>query len=396
MKVDVIERNGLEKLWELSAIAESIQAAVAYWTLPESILRPSFIKAISHSDGFLCCDIHSPTSIDSLCGINALGGNIFLNLYQLTGKTEVHDAKGIPDNLMHSKVYIFNHENAKATIWVGSHNGTFRAMGGINSECALTIEADKSSDLYHKVSDHIERIRRMSEKFRVEDSDYYRMLQGGGRSDQFIEVEDKSNVPLTIGSEISIFGSLMPDYEQLKKVGKRLYLSVIESSTEKELIYKVEINQSGLMRSSGNKANLSFNARRYAARLEYELPMLEPKQAVPKFIYDKAEYFVSLVILEKMPETTKALEASLEKPWLHISTEKYIGLISDSVRNHAEFGMPDKSPFGSFKIQSAVTKDLLKEEDDIKIPSLLPCVLDLGERRSIKNHRLIRSRIIIE
>lgn len=402
MNVDVIERNGLEKLKELSERSESIQAAVAYWTLPESILGHSFIKAIAHIDGFLCCDIHSPTSIESLCSLSSIGGNIFLNLYQITGKTEVPDSKGIPDNLMHSKVYIFNHADNNATIWVGSHNGTFRAMGGINTECALTIETERSSDLYKNISAHVWRIKRLSERFRNEDSDYYKMLQGGAKCDQFIEVEDSSNTPLSRGTELSIFGSLMPDYEQLKKVGKKLYLSVINSSSGDERIYKVEINQSGLMKTAGNKANLSFNARRYAARTKYELPVLEPKQSVPKSVYDQAEYFVSLTIIEDLPETTKALEASLERPWFNVPPGKYLESIRGIERDSADLRIPMESPFGNFKIQSAMTRELITqresslERDDINPPSLLPCILGLEERRSIKNHKLIRNRILVD
>jgi hypothetical protein len=62
--MEIITTNALERLNQLSRGARSIQAAVAYWTLPSAMLDPAFVRAIAHPDGFLCCDIHSPTSID--------------------------------------------------------------------------------------------------------------------------------------------------------------------------------------------------------------------------------------------------------------------------------------------------------------------------------------------
>jgi phosphatidylserine/phosphatidylglycerophosphate/cardiolipin synthase-like enzyme len=75
--------------------------------------------------------------------------NVYLHLYQLVGKNDVPDAKGMPDSLMHSKVYVFDDGSNTVQLWVGSHNATSRAMLGINVECAVLTSLEKASAAAH-------------------------------------------------------------------------------------------------------------------------------------------------------------------------------------------------------------------------------------------------------
>ena len=65
-------------------------------------------KALARPKGFLCTDIHHPTSIDELASFKNEGANIFLYLYAIYGKAEVKRAKGGSDHLLHSKIYMFD------------------------------------------------------------------------------------------------------------------------------------------------------------------------------------------------------------------------------------------------------------------------------------------------
>ena len=233
--IEIITKNAFQRFHQLCDESICIKAAVAYWTLPKSILPVSFIKSIGHPEGFLCTDIHSPTSINCLSELRSENSNIYLHLFQLIGRTEVNDSKGIPDNLMHSKVYIFENETELVKIWIGSHNATLRAMTGINFECSSLITTDKNNLIYKNTLKHLFDIKQSSLIFDLNLISYYKSLQGGLATDGFIEVEDTSGDELQPKEQISIFGSLQEDYQQLKKVGKRLYLAVSNTRKNQEM-----------------------------------------------------------------------------------------------------------------------------------------------------------------
>jgi hypothetical protein len=69
-----------------------------------------------------------------LLGLKSELANVYLHLYQLVSKNNVPDAKGMPDNLMHSKVNVFDDGSNTVQLWEGSHNATTRAMMGNNLE----------------------------------------------------------------------------------------------------------------------------------------------------------------------------------------------------------------------------------------------------------------------
>jgi len=148
--IEFIASNAYRRLNELSVGSVKINAAVCYWTMPPGELAPAFIAALRHKDSSLVVDMHSPTSIDSLAKLNLAGVHVFLYLFQIVGKTEVADSKGIPDHLMHAKIFVFDYGTPEIKIWVGSHNGTRRALLGLNFEFATVISCERNSDLHLK------------------------------------------------------------------------------------------------------------------------------------------------------------------------------------------------------------------------------------------------------
>jgi hypothetical protein len=60
--MEIITGQGLERLNQLSRNARSIQAAIAYWTLPSNTLDPAFVRAIAHPDGFCAATYMAPAA----------------------------------------------------------------------------------------------------------------------------------------------------------------------------------------------------------------------------------------------------------------------------------------------------------------------------------------------
>ena len=253
--VEFIASNAYRRLNELSLGSIKINAAVCYWTMPPSELSPDFLLALSGKDSCLVVDIHSPTSIDSLAKLNLAGANVFLYMFQIVGKTEVADSKGIPDHLMHAKVFVFDYGTKVIKIWVGSHNGTRRAMLGLNFEFASVITCDRNSDIHLKALRFINGIKNISSVFQQSEIDLYKTIQGGTTADAFIELQDPGTAPLVSRSIISIFGTRDADYAQMQKVGRLIYLSITNSSSGVESVYKASVDQTAYPAQTGRSSH---------------------------------------------------------------------------------------------------------------------------------------------
>lgn len=388
--MEIITGNGLEKLNQLSRSARSIQGAVAYWTLPLDAFDPAFVRALAHPESFLCCDIHGPTSIDCLSSLRIKMANVYLHLYQLVGKNDVYDAKGMPDNLMHSKVYVFDDGSNTVQLWVGSHNATSRAMLGINFECAVLTSLDKSSQAYHQVMQHLHTIRRSSTIFNIEDIGLYRSLQGGWGEDGFIEAIDSVNIALPIGTEIGIFGNISEDHKLLKKVGKRLYLALTEPTTEKETFYHAEITQSGIL-----NGGLRFGNRRFALRFKPQIPTLGTISQVTSGVLKQASYFVTLKIGTPLPSSARVVEAPPRKNWSDVRDDVYFQDVRGELITNNQTQQACKRP--QYRLQEpmkhAAMQQIADEEGLRKSKAFQETTLK--DKMMLNDHPLIRKRIIL-
>jgi hypothetical protein len=253
-----------------------------------------------------------------LLGLKSELANVYLHLYQLVGKNDVPDAKGMPDNLMHSKVYVFDNGSNTVQLWVGSHNATTRAMMGINFECAVLTSIEKNSHSYQQVMQHLHAIRKASTLFNLDHVGRYRSLQGGWGADGFIEAIDNSHITVPKGTEIGIFGNITKDHQQLRKVGKRLYLALSHPDTKKETFYQAEITQSGVL-----NGGLRFGDRRFALRFAPQIPTLETMSQVTPEVIRRSSYFVTLKIGDPLPASTVVVEAPPQVVWSDISDAEY-------------------------------------------------------------------------
>lgn len=392
--IEFIASNAYRRLNELSVGSARINAAVCYWTMPPGNLSPHFISALQHEKSCLVVDIHAPTSIDSLAKLNQAGSKIFLYLFQLTGKTEVGDSKGIPDHLMHAKVLVFDYGTQEIKIWVGSHNGTRRALLGLNFEFATVFACERDSDLHKNALAFIEGIKNISAKFKQPEIDLYRIIQGGLKVDWFIELQEANASPLATGSVLSVFGTRKADYAQLQTVGKSIYVSVTDSTSGIETIYRASVGQTGYF--DRKTRSLQFDPRRYAVKNSSAIPILEVKQAVPKTIYTTCTYFVTLKIDSPVLEQD-ALEAPEGTLWVDVNTDRYLRGAKQPVIDQAPVAVGN-AEIGKFRVQGV---NLGQAESIFDSPPVSEMqrslkVLDLSERRALVTHALIRRRILVE
>jgi hypothetical protein len=392
--IEFIASNAYYRLNELSVNAVKINAAVCYWTIPPGDLAPDFISALRHKESCLVVDIRWPSSIDSLAKLNLVGANIFLYLFQIIGKTEVVDSKGIPDALMHAKIFIFDYGTSEIKVWVGSHNGTRRALLGLNFEFATVITCERDSDLHLKALRFIEHIKDISVVFRQSEIDLYRTIQGGLQIVAFIELQEVKVLPLAKRSVISVFGTREADYAQLQKVGKSIYLSITDSSTGAETIYKASIDQTGYL--DKRRKDLKFDSRRFAVKDGASIPVLENKQSIPASVYAKCKYFVTLKIVGPVLGQD-AMEAPEGGLWVDVATDRYLSGAKQPITDEAPIVAGDRD-IGKFRIQGV---NLGQAESIFDSPPVNEMqrslrVLDLSERRALATHPLIRRRILVE
>ena len=379
--IEIVTDNAAQRLGQLAAQADCVRAAVAYWTLQPQHFDPAFVQALGHPNGFLCVDIHYPTSVDVIDEYKADGANVFLYLYELTGKSEGDSVAWVRSHLLHSKVFLFDCKNDQAFAWIGSHNGTFRALNDINIECSVVLTLNKGSAEYNEIEYHLEAVRRASTAFHRDDLGYYKLLQGEAEGESTVEVEDADPNDLKTGSSITIFGCDDGDFKGLRKVGDGVILAVSRTSTGTETFYKVSIDQSGNM---DGRSRITFSSRRFAMRETTSLPELRPFGDVPEHIYKRARYFVTLTITNRLPSNTRGLEvARSDAAWEIVSTEEYQRRIEDGN------GLPSK-------LFSATNKPLKIKQPASKEKLLSQMVMNLEDRKMLSKHTLIRKRIIVQ
>jgi hypothetical protein len=238
---------------------------------------------------------------------------------------------------------------------------------------------------------HLDSIRRKSTAFVLEDADYYRTLQGGLDADGFIELEDRTGSPLTASSEVTVFGSFGSDYQQLTKVGAKLYLAVSDAVKGTEAIYRVSIAQSGRLNPQ-TRRTLTFDPRRFAMKADRHLPLLQVHQSVPNSVYDSAVFFAVLKVEEALPDFA-AVELPPEKLWQDVPMGEYLEDLDELPLQQPQ---SRERPRG-FKIQRAARSDpgaMVPVENGGGWDAAFQ-VLTLSERQPLHSRSLFRRRILV-
>lgn len=298
--------------------AQSLRAAVAYWTIPNNIFGSALASCLAKTGSYLCVDIHLPTNIDCLTGLAFAGANVFLYLKSFPGETETQKAPSMPPHLLHTKMLLFDLPGGKAELWVGSHNWTKRALVGPNIEASIIVQTAQTDPIYRQAVEYLDYIHRECMPFIAYPPDFYKQLQVNERESTELVIElEGHKVDKLQGKSITIFGTDRGDLEALNRIGRTVYLSILNSETEREYLYQSRIIQSGEMPAANPlAAGLSFSKRRCAYRRGKGLPVLgRPVEPDPNFLAT-AHYFVTLAITDPLlPDTYTRPPLESAQPW---------------------------------------------------------------------------------
>lgn len=300
----------IDRLIDLVNRAERMRGLLAFWTLAAEELGPNLPHVLANG-GFLCLDIHRPTDIDRLDDLNKAGAPIYLYLYDLSGQTEQPGTIGLPPHLMHAKTLLFDMPDGTSVLWTGSHNGTRRALHGLNIEMSVLLTLDRSSTVYRDAERFVEEVRARCDRFQSSLCSYYRWLQGDDASTPIIELEDGLDAPIT-QTTITVFGIKASELSEIKTVDKEILVSLTSNRSGATRIYNATVANTGHM------GGIQFDPCRYAYRDGKALPVLQPHGPVPAVILKKSSYFASLTLNRLLPPNTVVLTPN-ETRWNEVT-----------------------------------------------------------------------------
>lgn len=396
MKVESITSNAFERLESLAAGASCIRAVMAYWTIPAPDLPFEFLNGLRGKSGFLCVDIHSPTSIDALRSLHHAGVPVNLHLISTTGKSEIDDSTGMPNHLMHSKVIVFDYEGRDSVLWVGSHNGTFRALDGINFECTLAVHASKDSEIYREVLNHVLEIQRACIPFDPRLIPHYRHLQGSNLDNtvSVMEFENGNDQPLQIGDEISVFNMSRDDLRSFKTIDTEVIVSLHGS---REILYEAKVVQTG---ETPTPKHQSFSDRRYADRYRPQLPVLLGKTLVTPAMYKQGTYFSIVKITKQLDPSFHLLEIPTKSAWVDVPSVNILRcsrMAEDLSPKRVKRSVKPKGL--KFKVPAFAELEIC----DMLVSSELEALREMAfkemrleEKRAVRRPALIRKKLLVQ
>lgn len=282
-------RNSISK-------SDTLRAAVAYWTIESDKISDKLALKFS-GEGFLCVDINYPTDIDDLNRLSTMGGNIYLHLLKPNPQPGELRIK-MPPHLMHAKTLLFDFDENKAELWVGSHNWTARALSGLNFEASTITNLSITSDLYQSAENLLNSIRSACVLFDPDLVDYYKWLQGQNiEGVEWIVDLEGENAGNFSGERISLFLNSDQDFRNLKKVDKIIKLSVQESGSGQVYLYEARIMDTGYVKKSG----LDYGNRYYAFHSGKITPTIEGPAVPQTSKIKKTKFWATVEITSAAP-----------------------------------------------------------------------------------------------
>lgn len=304
--------------------AQAIRGAVAFWTIDPNLVTPSLSERLAATNGFLCVDLHLPTSVEMLAHLyqqmkltDPTGKHLYLHLRDLEGVTEIRSGNtGMPEHLLHTKSMLFDFNDGTAEVWIGSHNWTRRALVGLNIEASIVVRVAQSSELYHQTVRMLEQIRRLCQPFNPGDAHYYRWLQGLEQAVPILELEGPKAGKLA-NQEIKLFGTNAADFKQLRTVGYKIYVRVKDTKTKKWSLYRAEIVTASDSAIDIKRLvdGLQAEQQRYVVRQGQHLPHLELPLTTPASLPPIA-YCGSIAIKELLPLNSRVVDPPGEERWI--------------------------------------------------------------------------------
>lgn len=326
-----------DRLQHTVARATMMRAAIAFWTLEPGSLLDNFASLLSNPDSFLCVDLHLPTSVIQLAALARQidsvqpGGvrqpHLYLHVRDLEGLTEAQSANtAMPKHLLHAKTVLFDLDDKTAEIWIGSHNWTRRAIVGLNIEMSTVIQVSRQSPLYAETRSMLEATRCLCQPFDPHFEVYYKWLQGSVYSTTFVEMEGPDANSLE-GQEIKLFGFYEREITHFRTTGQKFCLSIRDSATDDETIYKAKISTSSSSVEDIRRLSrdLVTSKQRYAVRQGMRLPFLEPPGSATVLSHtNQIGYCVTIAVERRLPRSTRVYNLSAEEQWVDVEDDPFL------------------------------------------------------------------------
>ena len=305
---------------------------------------------------------------------------MFLHLRKIEGDTE-NGVKGMPENLLHTKLLLFDMPDGKGELWIGSHNWTKRAILNLNIEASIVIELSQQSVLYNHAKTMLENIKSLSTRFDPNDLEYYIWLQTRDqKTASIIELEGNNAHNLSY-TEIVILGDYLTDFKDINTVNKELNLSVIDSHTGAEYVYRAEVDTPTATpaRILSLSADLDIPGQRYFLKVNRCYPKLEVSSGnFDRTILSSIKYCVVIRVGELL--NVQTLESSTrETRWVAENKSSFVNPFFDN--NDHEIAL---SLLKQIKIKRPASRQNF----------LKPQSQSLNEKRQLAQQKLVSRKIL--
>lgn len=287
---------------------KSFKSCVSFWTLKVDYFKfDALSEALKKTDSFICVDLEKPTNIDNIFEFNNNGvSEIYLHRFRisstLTNLDNIH--------LLHSKVYLFEMEDNKVEIWIGSHNLTQFALSGLNLESSISVECNKSDKFYKDVLNYLNDVKQnFCFKFDRNYIDVYRKLQS--------RTAEKATNGIEIHKVVSLVGFDMNSLKEEKiiqllsfnvrdfknfKNNDEIFLHCFDINRSEEYLYKCSIRQIGILDEDIEKLKLEFiNKLRFSYLGTGLLSILHPESKIDDSLLKRIKTFIKLEVEYKIP-----------------------------------------------------------------------------------------------
>lgn len=317
-------RNDLNRVIEHSV---RLRMVVAFWTIDPDAISTKLCTLLQQDGSFACVDVHKPTNIDHICILAQKGARMLFHGKKIIEKKKP-DGKtpSLPTNLLHSKFLLFDLSDEEAELWVGSHNWTEYALGGINIETSLRVRLSRSSILYRQSELLLNDIRRECAPVAPDLRETYKLLQNSENKVSTLTLYKNNTIAIKPEKIVHVFGTIKKDYNALKSVGNLVYVTFLDPKTGTESIYESSILKSGFLPKANQGGGWTNLESGFWALHEGTTPYLK-QQSIPNeaFLKNKAIFWVTLVLKEKLVAQAKFYPPAEPIPFVPVESDNDFG-----------------------------------------------------------------------
>jgi len=234
------------RLKELIKNAECLKMAVAFWTIDQDYFPSnSLIQLLKKEGSFACIDIAPPTDVTKVCDFAQHNADMYFYLQSVD--EDKNEPAYMQDHLLHSKILIFDLPEEKASIFIGSHNWTNRALSGINIETSIEIEVDRKNEVYCQVNFLLKTIKNECHKVNPDLKEIYKNIQRKENTCLYLH----SSLNNDIQNNKDIYFHIL-DFESTRKndfpIDRKIILFLPKKLEEKEgYLLKGKVIKAGLL-----------------------------------------------------------------------------------------------------------------------------------------------------